>query len=103
MPEDADLEQEAVDFMEDVQSDLERPEDITAERVEDLVMAGLSVVLPLFYLYTWTAARSLFVKLGQQGTVLSPLHVFIGTAWNVQIINSIIFTNLKLKYFPVTL
>ena len=50
MPEDADLEQEAVDFMEDVQSDLERPEDITAERVEDLVMAGLVAVTPSFKL-----------------------------------------------------
>ena len=47
LPDDADIEQEAVDFVDEMQSDLENPGDITVERVEDLVMVGLSVILPV--------------------------------------------------------
>ena len=68
LPDDTDLKQETLDFMEEVEADLESPEEVTVERLEELGVAGLSVLLPLFYIYTWTAARSLFVKLGQQDT-----------------------------------
>ena len=71
LPDDSDLQQETLDFMEEVEADLESPEEVTVERLEELGLAGLSVLLPLFYIYTWTAARSLFLKLGEQETVNS--------------------------------
>ena len=54
--------------MEEVEADLQSPEEVTVERLEELGVAGLSILLPLFYIYTWIAARSLFIKLGQQET-----------------------------------
>ena len=71
LPDDTDLKQETLDFMEEVEADLESPEEMKVERLEELVVAGLSVLLPLFYIYTWTAARSLFIKLGDQETLNS--------------------------------
>ena len=62
--------------MEEVEADLESPEEVTVERLEELGLAGLSVLLPLFYIYTWTAARSLFLKLGEQETVNSLSQYF---------------------------
>ena len=38
------------------------------ERDEKMVVAGFRILLPLFYIYTWIAARSLYIKLGQQET-----------------------------------
>ena len=51
LPDDTDLKQETLDFMEEVEADLESPEEVTVERLEELVAAGLSVLLPLFYVY----------------------------------------------------
>ena len=52
LPDDTDLKQETLDFMEEVEADLESPEEVTVERLEELGVAGLSVLLPLFYIYT---------------------------------------------------
>ena len=71
LPDDTDLKQETLDFMEEVEADLESTEEVKVERMEELGAAGLSVLLPLFYIYTWTAARSLFIKLGDQETLNS--------------------------------
>ena len=71
LPDDTDLKQETLDFMEEVEADLESPEEVTVERLEKLGAAGLSVLLPFFCIYTWTAARSLFIKLGDQETLNS--------------------------------
>ena len=71
LPDDTDLKQETLDFMEEMEADLESPEDVTVERLEELGLAGLSVLLPLFYIYTWVAVRSLFVQLAEQETANS--------------------------------
>ena len=73
LPDDTDLKQETLDFMEEMEADLESPEDVTVERLEELGLAGLSVLLPLFYIYTWVAVRSLFVQLAEQETLNSLL------------------------------
>ena len=63
--------------MEEMEADLESPEEVTVERLEELGLAGLSVLLPLFYIYTWVAVRSLFVQLAEQETLNSLLSLKI--------------------------
>ena len=60
------LEKNTMNFFGDLENDFQNLEYIREERLRDLTLAVLSVLAPIYYIYTWVVTRSLFVELGHQ-------------------------------------
>ena len=63
LPTDKDLKDETLKFINEFESDFENPELITEERLQKITVSVLSVITPLYYIYTWIVSKSLFTEL----------------------------------------
>ena len=61
LPKDADIQQEVEEAMHEVSN--YQFDDMDEEEVRKVVTTATLVLLPLFYLYTWLCARSLYLDL----------------------------------------
>ena len=69
-----DFEDDTRNFLGDLEDDFDNLEYIREERLRDLTVAVLSILAPLYYIYTWVVARSLFVDLGNQSNQVHDLR-----------------------------
>ena len=61
LPKDANIQQEVEEAMHEVSN--YQFDDMDEEEVRKVVTTATLVLLPLFYLYTWLCARSLYLDL----------------------------------------
>ena len=73
-----DLEKDTRNFFGDLEDDFQNLEYIREERLRDLTLAVLSVLAPMYYIYTWVVTRSLFVELGNQSNQVHNLRTGAG-------------------------
>ena len=79
LPENRDLHQDSLDFLDGVKENFDNMEDIEEERFWEIFPALLSVSLLLFYLYAWVVTKSLFSQLGHQEQAVAPGLQALGT------------------------
>lgn len=74
LPQDRDLHQDSLDFLDGLYDDFDNMENIDEDRLWEIISAMLTVLLLLFYLYAWVATKSLFSQLGHQEQAVAPLQ-----------------------------
>ena len=79
LPENRDLNQDSMEFLDDLREDFYNMESIEEDRIWEIVPGVVSVVLVLFYLYTWVATKSLFSLLGAQELEVAASAQALGT------------------------
>ena len=78
LPQNRDLHQDSLDFLDGVKDNIDNIEKIEEDRFWELFPALLTVLLLLFYLYAWIVTKSLFSQLGHQEQAVAPLQT-LGT------------------------
>ena len=78
LPDNQDLHQDSLDFLDGLKDDFDNMENIEEDRFWEIFPALLSLSLLLFYLYSWVAIKSLFSILGSQEQAVAPMQA-IGT------------------------
>ena len=78
LPENRDLHQDSLDFLDGLKDDFDNMENIEEDRFWEIFPALLSLFLLLFYLYSWVAIKSLFSLLGNQEQAVTPIQA-LGT------------------------
>ena len=79
LPENRDLNQDSMEFLDDLREDFYNMESIEEDRIWEIVPGVVSVVLVLFCLYTWVATKSLFSLLGAQELEVAASAQALGT------------------------
>ena len=61
-----DIEEDTKEFIGNIENSFDNIDTIMEENQRDIFLAAVSVLIPIFYLYTWTATLSLFKMLNSQ-------------------------------------